>query len=68
MENTVRNKIIMAASLNRLILFASKQAYEDYIAKLDERKRVYEILSKQELEDGAVRLLIKEQYNNSELL
>lgn len=64
----MRNKVIVKASLTRLIEFADEQAYKGYIDFLDSRKKVYKILDRQNLDKGRVRLLIKEQYNNSELL
>ena len=64
----MRSKVIVKASLTRLIEFADEQAYKDYIDFLYSRKKVYKVLERQYLDKGGVRLLIKEQYNNTELL
>ena len=60
-------KKILFASINKLVLFDTEDELKEYTAHLEERKRAYEILSKKP-EEGKIRVLIKEQYNNNELL
>lgn len=61
-------KKVIAASLNKLLRFDSVEEFEKHIEHLKDRKREYAILSRQEFEDGAIRVLIKEQYNDNLLL
>lgn len=60
-------KKVLAASINKLLLFDTAEEFEKYINRLKERKRDYAILARQEL-DGKLRVLIKEQYNANVLL
>lgn len=60
-------KKVLAASINKLLLFDTADEFEEYISRLKGRKRAYAILARQELE-GKLRVLIKEQYNANDLL
>lgn len=61
-------KRIVAASLDKLVDFDTEDEFKKYIEHLDSRKREYEVLFKSELGGGRLRVRIKEQYNNNELL
>ncbi len=60
-------KKVLAASVNKLLLFDTQEDFEKHIKFLKERKRQYAIMARQEV-DGKLRVLIKEQYNNNDLL
>ncbi len=60
-------KKVLAASINKMLLFDTDEEFEKYIFRLKERRRDYAILARQEL-DGKLRVLIKEQYNANALL
>lgn len=60
-------KKVLAASINKLLLFDTAEEFEKYIERLKGRRRDYAILARQEL-DGKLRVLIKEQYNANALL
>ena len=61
-------KRIVAASLDKLIDFDTEDEFKKYIEHLDSRKREYDVIFISELGGGRLRVRIKEQYNNNELL
>lgn len=60
-------KKILFANISKVILFDTEEELEEYTKHLKERKRAYVIKSKG-LEEGKIRVLIKEQYNYNDLL
>ncbi len=60
-------KKVLAASVNKLLLFDTQEELEKHISFLKSRKREYAIMARQEV-DGKIRVLIKEQYNANVLL
>lgn len=61
-------KKVIAASIEQLIEFDSIQEMTNYINKLNDRKIPHRCIKHDELENGKVRLHIKKQYNNNDLI
>lgn len=61
-------KKVVAASVNKMLEFDAEEEFEKHIRFLENRKRKYLVLSKQEIAGGKIRVEIKEQYNNNTLL
>ena len=64
----MRNKVVKAARVQKLIWFKSEQEFNDHVAFLKSRHRDYRVDDVSDAGGGAVNVLISEQYNGNELL
>ena len=61
-------KKVLKACIMKQILFDKASEYRAHMENLTRKRREYHILEKVTLPDGKIRLLIKEQYNDNELM
>lgn len=59
---------IIKAAVEQVIQFPSEASLRDYVTKLCDRKHTYEIVSKEQNEDGTLTVVMRKQYNNNEFL
>jgi len=61
-------KKVIGAAFVRLLEFDSLEEVDHYLKQLNEKHKRYEIENRCKLENGKFRLLIREQYNNNEMI
>lgn len=61
-------KKVLAACIEQVLIFDSKEEANDFIKELDRKEQQYSIFKKVLFPDGKVQIRLKRQYNNNKLL